>query len=86
MIYQPDEIREIRLALGAVIRLERERNGLDQMHLAQRLGIGPSAVSRIESGQRAVTYDEIMALSRVFNVLPGYWFVRVTGLVANASR
>lgn len=79
---QNENVLTLRRALGAVIRFEREGNGWDQEAFARLVGLHPSAISRIESGRRAVTFDELVTFSRVFGVLPGYLFTRVDGLVS----
>lgn len=38
-------------AIGERLREERERSGLSQRKLAQRLGLSPSLISQLESGQ-----------------------------------
>lgn len=54
------------------IRSERERRGWSQAHLARMfptpLGIYPSTVAKIESGERAVRVDEVGVLADIFGV------------------
>lgn len=83
---EKNQVAKMRRALGAAIRFEREGNGWDQRQLAVKMGIHASAVSRIESGDRAVTFEEVIALAGAFDVLPGYFFARVASWVADNGR
>ena len=51
-------------------RLERLRTkaGLTQKELADRLGVKRATISQIENGERNLKPDEIIKLSRIFNV------------------
>jgi transcriptional regulator with XRE-family HTH domain len=54
--------------IGLKIRQLREDAGLSQDELAKQLNISRPSVSQIENGERHVTADEVVALTRVFNV------------------
>jgi addiction module HigA family antidote len=47
--------------------------GLSQSALARALGVAPMRVSQILRGQRAVTADTALRLSRYFGTRPGWW-------------
>ena len=47
--------------------------GLSQYALAKALGVTPMRVSQIVRGQRAVTADTALRLSRYFSTRPGWW-------------
>ena len=47
--------------------------GLGQYALAKALGVTPMRVSQIVRGQRAVTADTALRLSRYFRTRPGWW-------------
>jgi addiction module HigA family antidote len=47
--------------------------GLTQNALAQALGVTPMRVSQIVRGQRAITADTVLRLSRYFSTRPGWW-------------
>ncbi len=53
---------------GHAVRRLREKLGLKQTELAQRLGISPSYVNQIESNQRPLTAAILIAISRTFDV------------------
>ena len=59
---------ELKGRLGARIRQERERRGLNQRELAERLGIAPERLSRIETGQRGVDTLVLRRASQVFEL------------------
>jgi addiction module HigA family antidote len=47
--------------------------GLSQNALARAIGVAPIRVSQIVRGQRAVTADTALRLSRYFGTRPGWW-------------
>jgi addiction module HigA family antidote len=47
--------------------------GLSQHALAKAIGVTPMRVSQIVRGQRAVTADTALRLSRYFGTRPGWW-------------
>lgn len=47
--------------------------GLSQSELAGALGVTPMRVSQIVRGQRAITADTALRLSRYFGTRPGWW-------------
>ena len=47
--------------------------GLSQSALADALGVTPMRVSQIVRGQRAITADTALRLSRFFGTRPGWW-------------
>ena len=54
--------------IGNRIKGIREREGLSQEDLAKRMEINRVAVSQIENGKRKICTEEIISLSRIFNV------------------
>lgn len=46
----------------------RDRAGLSQMELADRLGVSRQAVSRWESGDTTPTMDKLKSLARIYGV------------------
>jgi len=54
--------------IGNRIKEIREREGLSQEDLAKRMEISRVAVSQIENGKRRICTEELIALSRIFNV------------------
>jgi transcriptional regulator with XRE-family HTH domain len=54
--------------LAARLRELRARRGLTQDHVAKRLGVHESAVSRWESGSRFPTGEDLVALADLFEV------------------
>ena len=50
-----------------------EPRGLSQYALAKALDVTPMRVSQIVRGQRAVTADTALRLSRYFSTRPGWW-------------
>lgn len=49
---------------GEHVRALRHAGGLSQAELAQRAGLAPSSVSKIENGQMSPTYDVLLRLAR----------------------
>jgi len=56
------------LKIGEFIRKHREDLGMSQQGLANDLAIARPAVSQIEKGQRKVSADELLKLSKILNV------------------
>ncbi|MFN6145034.1 MAG: helix-turn-helix domain-containing protein [Planctomycetota bacterium] len=70
MTEQPPEQAPRPLATHLATRLRelRARRGLTQDHVARRLGVHESAVSRWESGSRFPTGEDLVALADLFEV------------------
>lgn len=70
-----EESRDCAESSGAsgldVLRHLVEENGISQGELANLLGIGPSAISMILSGDRPITADHARKLARRFKLSPG---------------
>jgi transcriptional regulator with XRE-family HTH domain len=49
-----------------VIRLEREKRGMLQYQLAERLGVDPATLCRYESGRQPVPLDIMAKVVRLF--------------------
>jgi addiction module HigA family antidote len=47
--------------------------GLNQSQLAKAVGVTPMRISEIVRGQRAITADTALRLSRYFGTRPGWW-------------
>jgi addiction module HigA family antidote len=47
--------------------------GLSQYALAKAIGVTPMRVSQLVRGQRAITVDTALRLSRYFGTRPGWW-------------
>ena len=47
--------------------------GLSQSALARAIAVSPMRVSQIIRGQRAITADTALRLSRYFGTRPGWW-------------
>ncbi len=54
--------------LGKRIKKLRELNGIRQEHLAKIIGISRPAISQIENGERKVNTEELIKISKVFNM------------------
>lgn len=54
-----------------IIRL-REQRGWSQRELANRIGLDPSVMNRIEGGKRPIKDDELKKLSEILNVTADY--------------
>jgi len=59
---------DIYVRLGKTIRKMRETAGLNQQKLAELLGVLRPTVSQIENGERKLTAEELVKLSRIFNI------------------
>ncbi|WP_286727943.1 MULTISPECIES: helix-turn-helix domain-containing protein [Sphingobacterium] len=62
------------MTTGTKIRLLREQKGWGQDVLAAKLGISQPAISKLESDQNKLSWDNAVALSELFEVDPEYFF------------
>lgn len=53
------------IIVGANISTKRKRKGLNQVQLAELLGIGPDSLSRIESGITAPKFQTLEKMAQV---------------------
>lgn len=61
--------KEVDIAIGARIRDAREKAGLSQHELAQRLGYAsPATVSNMEAGERRITVVDLSSVSEALGV------------------
>lgn len=56
--------------LGERIKELREINGLSQREVSKKLKISRSTISQIENGERKISAEELLRLSKMFNVTP----------------
>lgn len=62
----PADVLNIRKAIGQSIGRARQNAGLTQEDVAERLGIGPEAVSRLERGVGSITAERLVVLAEMF--------------------
>jgi Zn-dependent peptidase ImmA (M78 family)/transcriptional regulator with XRE-family HTH domain len=62
--------RAVDADVGTRIRQLREALGVQAQDLAARVGLDPSAVSKIETGKRAIKADELIRIAEALNVSP----------------
>jgi len=60
--------------IGLEIKLIRERKGISGKELAERLGLSPSQVSRLEKGQRRINAETLRRIAEVLEVSPAVFF------------
>lgn len=60
------DVLGIRKAIGHSIALARQNAELTQEEVAERLGIGPEAVSRLERGIGSITAERLVVLAEMF--------------------
>ncbi len=58
----------MREQVGALIRHHRDRAGLTQTDLAEKIGIAPETVSRLERGTFAPSFDTLVDLATALGV------------------
>jgi transcriptional regulator with XRE-family HTH domain len=54
--------------LGEKVKFLREKAGLSQQELAQKIDVSRPTVSQIESGVRKLNPDELLSIARLFNI------------------
>lgn len=55
---------------GRWVAERRKAADLTQTSLGAAIGLDPSAITRMESGERKTSLDEVAALIRIFGVVP----------------
>jgi len=60
------------MKIGKVIQLIREKKGINQKELADKINISYSVMNRIESGERPVRDEEIKNIANVLDVSTDY--------------
>lgn len=68
--------------IGLEIKLLRERLQLSAKELAERVGLSPSQMSRLESGQRRVDAVMLSKIARALEVHPSHFFQDFEGASA----
>jgi ribosome-binding protein aMBF1 (putative translation factor) len=68
---QETQFVELKLALAAGVRQLRERRGMTQAALAERLGSSQSRVAKMEAADRSVTVDLMMRSLLAIGATPG---------------
>jgi transcriptional regulator with XRE-family HTH domain len=58
------EVDATAIRFGERVRALRHQAGLSQAELAQRAGLAPSSVSKVETGQMSPTYDVLLRLAK----------------------
>ncbi|MEZ6185978.1 MAG: XRE family transcriptional regulator [Planctomycetota bacterium] len=64
----------VKSQIGGEIKRLRERLSLSSKDLAERVGLSPSQMSRLESGQRRVDASVLAKLARALEVHPSHFF------------
>lgn len=64
---EAERLVEIRKAVGDSIARMRQQAGMTQEVVAEKLGIGPEAVSRMERGVGSVTAERLIVLAEMFS-------------------
>lgn len=69
-----DSLASVSTQIGLEIKLLRERLKLSAKDLAERVGLSPSQMSRLESGQRRVDATMLSKIARALDVHPSHFF------------
>lgn len=59
---------DILRVIGENTRMYRERAGITQANLAERVGVGTAFISRVERGQKRMRVETMMAVAEALNV------------------
>ena len=76
---------EVKLALAAGLRQLRERRGMTQAALAERLGSSQSRVAKMEAADRSVTVDLMMRSLLAIGATPGEIAKLIRGVEAHRA-
>ncbi|HEY4199122.1 MAG TPA: XRE family transcriptional regulator [Devosiaceae bacterium] len=67
-LMDPKPARRPATSIAAILRHLRQQAGLTLSELAQRCGLAPSTLSKVENGQMSPTYDTILSLAQGLEV------------------
>jgi transcriptional regulator with XRE-family HTH domain len=65
---------QIDISLGGRLREKRASTGWSQEQLAEKLEIDPKDICAYETGEKRITADRLLRLSKVLGVKPVYFF------------
>jgi transcriptional regulator with XRE-family HTH domain len=65
---------QIDVSLGGRLREKRTSSGWSQEQLAEKLKIDPEDICAYETGEKRITADRLLRLSKVLGVKPVYFF------------
>ena len=65
---------QIDISLGGRLREKRTATGWSQQQLAEKLQIDPKDICAYETGEKRITADRLLRLSKVLGVKPIYFF------------
>ena len=77
--------RELNQEIGRRIALQRQKAGLTQEAVAEALGIGNEAVSRLERGTVAASVPRMMELATLFGCQTGDFFMEQSVVVQDQA-
>jgi len=60
--------------VGSIIRRLRRSNDFTQQYIAYKLNMSQNNVSKMERNKVPVTYKQLCALAKIFNVDPSIFF------------
>lgn len=72
--------------VGRILAMLREKHGMEQSDVADRVGLSQSTWSRIERGESAFTMEQLATVSSVFGTSPGHILRRADEAVAGLER
>jgi transcriptional regulator with XRE-family HTH domain len=71
---------------AAVLRASREQQGLSQSTLAEKVGLDPTAITKIEKGNRSIRLNLAVAISHVLGKSLADMLNEETVLMAERQR
>lgn len=57
---------------GNTLKTLRQKEGMTQLQLAQKLGLTKSVISAYETGLRLPSYDVLIHIAKIYNVTTDY--------------
>lgn len=64
-------VRDIKIRLGSLVKTLRDREGLTQEQLAEKLGLSRLTIQNLEAGKNP-TMDTLLKAMQYFDLLPGF--------------
>jgi transcriptional regulator with XRE-family HTH domain len=72
--------------LNAEIKRYLEENGIKQVFLQSRIGLGVSSLNALLNGNRGITAEEYFAICRALNLPLDYFTTDTTAIVNDEKR
>ena len=79
-------MQEAKLNLGKVVRIARKRKRITQDYLAERVGVQPRTILKIENGRGNPRFENLFVMVRLLDIAPNDIFNYDCGLTQDTEQ